>query len=129
MRLVLVVFLLFLYNSSERLVHIASNESESFLVGVGLHQDGNLSKVLLITLMDRLSRCSQQEEGVRSQDLIFAFCRFCGSLGFLQLTLGWFAAECDVSGMTISMSNLSVWFSARRGWGAHSGSGMRGSPK
>ncbi|KAK3510314.1 hypothetical protein QTP70_001363 [Hemibagrus guttatus] len=98
-----------LYNRSRSLVRIASCKSDLFPVHVGLRQGCPLSLVLFIVFMDRISRCSQQPEGVRFGDhrissLIFAddVVLLAPSSLDLQHALGHFTAECEAAGMRVS---------------------------
>ena len=99
----------FLYKWSKILVHIAGCKLDPFSVGVELRQGCPLSQILFITLMDRISRCSQGAEGfqfsgVRISYLLFAVVLLASSGGDLQLSLEQFAAKCEVAGMRISTS-------------------------
>ena len=100
-----------LYDRSRSLVRIAGSKSDLFQVHVGLRQGCPLSPVLFIIFMDRISRRSQGLEGVRFGDhrissLLFAddVVLMASSDLDLQQALGWFAAECEASGMRISTS-------------------------
>ena len=64
-----------------------------------------MSPILFITFMDRISRRSQgaegiQFDGVRISCLFFAYdvVLLAPSGGDLQLSLEWFAAECEAAG-------------------------------
>lgn len=52
---------------------------------------------------------------------------FCSLLSHdLQLSLGWFAAECEVSGISqLAPPGLRPWYSVRKQWSAHSRQGTR----
>lgn len=53
------------------LIHFDRNKS--FTVGLGLHQDCRLSKILFIIFIGRISICSQSVEGVGFVDLSILF--------------------------------------------------------
>ncbi|KAK3544079.1 hypothetical protein QTP86_001145, partial [Hemibagrus guttatus] len=100
-----------LYNWSRSLVRIASCKSDLFPVHVGLRQGCPLSPVLFIVFIDRISRRSQELEGVwfgdhRISSQIFADdVVLLASSGLdLQHALGHFAAECEAAGMRVSTS-------------------------
>uniref|UniRef100_A0A8C6LXR3 Reverse transcriptase domain-containing protein n=1 Tax=Nothobranchius furzeri TaxID=105023 RepID=A0A8C6LXR3_NOTFU len=100
-----------LYQRSVSLVRIAGSKSDLFQVRVGLRQGCPLSPVLFITFMDRISRHSRGVEcvefgGRRILSLLFAddVVLLASSSSDLQLLLGWFAAECEATGMRISTS-------------------------
>uniref|UniRef100_A0A7N8Y8H8 Reverse transcriptase domain-containing protein n=1 Tax=Mastacembelus armatus TaxID=205130 RepID=A0A7N8Y8H8_9TELE len=100
-----------LYKRSRSLVRIAGSKSDLFPVHIGLRQGCPLSPVLLITFMDRISRCSQGPEGVQFGDhrissLLFAddVVLLAPSSQDLQRALGQFATECEAARMRISTS-------------------------
>ncbi|KAK7940110.1 hypothetical protein WMY93_003436 [Mugilogobius chulae] len=100
-----------LYDRSRSCVRIAGSKSDLFPVHVGLRQGWPLSPVLFIVFMDRISRRSQGQEGVRFGDhrissLLFAddVVLMAPSNQDLQHALGRFAAECEAAGMKISSS-------------------------
>ena len=84
------------YKWSESLVPNAGCKSDSFSVRVGLQF---------------------QFGGVRISSLLFAddVVLLAPSGGDLQLSVEWFAAECEAAEMRISPSNLRPWFSVRKG--------------
>uniref|UniRef100_A0A8C6MJS2 Reverse transcriptase domain-containing protein n=1 Tax=Nothobranchius furzeri TaxID=105023 RepID=A0A8C6MJS2_NOTFU len=100
-----------LHDRCQSLVRVAGSKSGSFPVRVGLHQGCPLSPILFITFMDRISRCSQDVEGIhfgglRIRSLLFAddLVLLASSECDLQLSLERFAAECETAGMRISSS-------------------------
>uniref|UniRef100_A0A8C6NUK4 Reverse transcriptase domain-containing protein n=1 Tax=Nothobranchius furzeri TaxID=105023 RepID=A0A8C6NUK4_NOTFU len=100
-----------LYQRSVSLVRIAGSKSDLFPVKVGLHQGCNLSPVLFITFMDRISRRSRGVEcvafgGRRISSLLFPddVVLLASSSSDLQLLLGRFMAKCEAAGMRISTS-------------------------
>ena len=54
-----------LYSKSKSCVCILNSKSDSFLVGVGLHQGCALSATLFVTFMDRIPRRSHGGEGLQ----------------------------------------------------------------
>uniref|UniRef100_A0A8C6KZ86 Reverse transcriptase domain-containing protein n=1 Tax=Nothobranchius furzeri TaxID=105023 RepID=A0A8C6KZ86_NOTFU len=100
-----------LYDRCQSLVRIAGSKSGSFPVRVGLLQGCPLSPILFITFMDRISRRSQGVEGIRFGGLRIRFLLFADDVVLLalserdlQLSLEWFAAECEAAGMRITSS-------------------------
>ena len=100
----------------QSLVHIAGSKSDQFAVRVGFHQ-GSLR--FWTIFMDRISRCSQVVEGVRFIglcSLLFAddVVLLTSSNNVLQVSLGWFAVECEAAGMRISTSKSEVYCGEER---------------
>ena len=94
-----------LFCQSQSLFRIASSNSDWFPARDGLPQGCPLSLVLFIIFMDRISRHSQTEEefgfhGLRILSLLFAddVVLLVSLNSDLQLSLGWFAAECEGQG-------------------------------
>ena len=86
-------------------------KSDSFSVGVGLHQGCPLSPTLFIRFMDRISRRSQGTEGfqfgsvrISSRLYVDDMVLLVLSGGDLQLLLERFAAECEAARMRINIS-------------------------
>ena len=89
-----------LYDRFQSLVRIAGSKSNLFPMRVGLCQGCPLSSILFITYMDRISRRSQDVEGVRFGDLRIGSLLFADDLVLLassardlQLSLERFATE------------------------------------
>ena len=68
---------------SERCIRIIGTKSDLFSVGVGLCQGCPLSPILFVIFMDRISRCSRQEERVQFGDLRIASLLFAGDVVLL----------------------------------------------
>ncbi|XP_054621698.1 uncharacterized protein vopp1b isoform X1 [Dunckerocampus dactyliophorus] len=110
-----------LYDRCQSLVRIAGSKSDPFPVKVGLRQGCPLSPILFIIFMDRISRRSQGVEGFRFggcriESLLFAddVVLLASSSRELQLSLDWFAAECEAAGMRISTSKSKSMVLARK---------------
>ena len=102
-----------LYERCQSFVRNADSKTDSFLVRVGLCQGCPLSQILFIIFMDRISRCSQGNEGVwfgdlKSRSLLFAddMVMSASSVRNLRLSLEWVTVKCEASEMTISTSKL-----------------------
>lgn len=62
--------------------------------------------------------------GFFADDVVLLFCSLLSH--DLQLSLGWFAAECEVSGISqLAPPGLRPWYSVRKQWSAHSRQGTR----
>lgn len=88
----------FLYKRHKSLDHNAGNKSDSFPVGLGLHQSCPLSSIFFINFMNIMSKYSQGAEGIW--------------FGALRIKLLLFAD--DVVSFASSSHNLKVWASFLR---------------
>ncbi|XP_061541984.1 ankyrin repeat domain-containing protein 13D isoform X7 [Phycodurus eques] len=110
-----------LYDRSQSLVRISGSKSDSFPVRVGLCQGCPLSPILFITFMDRISRRSRGEKGVRFGGLGIASLLFADDVVLLassnrdlQLSLEQYAAECEAAGMRINTSRSEIMVLSRK---------------